>query len=136
MEPTPDPLVLTAVVVAVIVGIYLLRHVIVLAFRLMVLAALVLGLVWVWQQRGDLMDAAGPYLRPVGERLGALSLSGVRHLLADLLSGADGGGSRDGGASATTVAVEPPGATEGTEAAAETAHPEDPRGRGDPDVRE
>lgn len=136
MEPTPDPLVLAAVAVAVIVGIYLLRHVIVLAFRLMVLAALVLGLVWVWQHRGDLADAAGPYLRPVGERLGALSLSGVRHLLADLLSGTDGDGSRDGGASATTVAVEPPGAADGTEAAAETAHPEDPRGRGDPDVRE
>lgn len=134
METTPDPLVLAAVVVAVIVGIYLLRHVIVLAFRLMVLAALVLGLVWVWQHRGDLADAAGPYLRPVGERLGAPDLSGVRNLLADLLSNEDG--SRDGNAPAATVTVGPPGAAEDTEAATETADPEDPRGRGDPDVRE
>lgn len=136
METTPDPLVLAAVVVAVIVGIYLLRHVIVLAFRLMVLAALVLGLVWVWQHRGDLADAAGPYLRPVGERLGAPDLSGVRNLLADLLSDDDGNGSRDGSAPAATVTVGPPGAAEDTEAATETADPEDPRGRGDPDVRE
>lgn len=132
MDTTPDPLVLAAVAVAVIVGIYLLRHVIVLAFRLMVLAALVLGLVWVWQHRGDLADAAGPYLRPVGERLGALDLSGVRNLLTDLLSDEDG----DGSAPAATVTVGPPGAAEDTEAATETADPEDPRGRGDPDVRE
>ena len=132
MDTTPDPLVLAAVAVAVIVGIYLLRHVIVLAFRLMVLAALVLGLVWVWQHRGDLADAAGPYLRPVGERLGALDLSGVRNLLTDLLSDEDG----DGSAPAATVTVGPPGAAEDTETATETADAEDPRGRGDPDIRE
>lgn len=155
MELTNDQLVLAVVVFAAIVGIYLLRHVIVLAFRLIVLAAVVLALVWVWQHRGDLADAAEPWLGPVGERLGALDLSFVRGVLTDLLSdgGADGdGGTPTGGtgelsevpdATEGTEAVvgtgEPivePGAADGTEMAVETAAPEEPRGRGDPNAPE
>ena len=57
-----NEIVLVAVVVAAIVVIYLLRHVIALAFRLIILAALVLAGYWVWQNRADLIDAAEPYL--------------------------------------------------------------------------
>ena len=149
MELTPDQLVLAAAVAAVVVGIYLLRHVIVLAFRLVVLAVVVLALVWVWQHRGDLADAAEPLLGPVGDRLEGLDLSFVRGVLTDLLSDgdgvADGNGAQtgDGGvtdsASTSTAggAVEPivePDAAEGTETAAETA--EEPRDRGDPNAPE
>ena len=155
MEITNDQLVLAVVVFAAIVGIYLLRHVIVLAFRLIVLAAVVLALVWVWQHRGDLADAAEPLLGPVGERLGALDLSFVRGVLTDLLS--DGGGDGDGstpaggtgelsaapdateGTEAVVGAGEPieePAAAEETEMAVETAAPDEPRGRGDPDAPE
>lgn len=151
MELTPDQLVLVAAVAAVVVGIYLLRHVIVLAFRLVVLAAVVLALVWVWQHRGDLADAAEPLLGPVGDRLEGLDLSFVRGVLTDLLSDgdgvADGDGAQtgDGGvtddaststAGGTVEPIEEPGAAEGTETAAETVAPEEPRGREDPDAPE
>lgn len=148
MELTPDQLVLVAAVAAVVVGIYLLRHVIVLAFRLVVLAAVVLALVWVWQHRGDLADAAEPLLGPVGDRLEGLDLSFVRGVLTDLLSDGDGvadgdgaqtgdGGFTDSASTPTAGAVEPteaPGAAEGTETAVETA--EEPRDRGDPNAPE
>ena len=145
MDLTPDQLVLAAAVAAVVVGIYLLRHVIVLAFRLVVLAVVVLALVWVWQHRGDLADAAEPLLGPVGDRLEGLDLSFVRGVLTDLLSDGDGDGAQmgDGGAAedtsapTTDSAVEPteaPGAAEGTETAPETA--EEPRDRGDPNAPE
>ena len=151
MEITNDQLVLAVVVFAAIVGIYLLRHVIVLAFRLIVLAAVVLALAWVWQHRGDLTDAAEPWLGPVGERLGALDLSFVRDVLTDFLSDGDGGTPTGGtgelseapdateGTEAvvgTGEPIEEPGAAEGTEMAVETAAPEEPRGRGDPNAPE
>lgn len=149
MELTPDQLVLVAAVAAVVVGIYLLRHVIVLAFRLVVLAAVVLALVWVWQHRGDLADAAEPLLGPVGDRLEGLDLSFVRGVLTDLLSDGDGVADGDGAQTGdrgvtddantptTGGAVEPieaPGAAEGTETTVETA--EEPRDRGDPNAPE
>lgn len=149
MELTPDQLVLVAAVAAVVVGIYLLRHVIVLAFRLVVLAAVVLALVWVWQHRGDLADAAEPLFGPVGDRLEGLDLSFVRGVLTDLLSDgdgvADGSGAQTGDGGVTDDAntptaggafepIEAPGAAEGTEAAAETA--EEPRDREDPNAPE
>ncbi len=72
-----NEIVLVAVVVAAIVVIYLLRHVIALAFRLIILAALVLAGYWVWQNRADLIDAAEPYLGGVGDRLRGLDLPGL-----------------------------------------------------------
>ena len=151
MEITNDQLVLAVVVFAAIVGIYLLRHVIVLAFRLIVLAAVVLALVWVWQHRSDLADAAEPWLGPVGERLGTLDLSFVRGVLTDLLSDGDGSTPAGGtgelsaapdateGTEAVVGAGEPieePAAAEETEMAVETAAPDEPRGRGDPNAPE
>lgn len=74
---------LAIIVVAAIVGIYLLRHIIVLAFRLLVLAALVLAAMWVWEHRGEVIDAGQPYLGGIGDRLGELGLPGLLDLLSD-----------------------------------------------------
>ena len=78
-----DDILIAAVVIAVMVGIYLLRHVIVLAIRLVILAVLVL---WVWEHRGEIIDAAAPYLGAIGDLLEQLGMSGMRDLLVDLLS--------------------------------------------------
>ena len=105
-EPMSNEIVLVAVVLAAVVAIYLLRHVIALAIRLIVLAALVLGLVWAWQHRDELLDAVAPYLGPVGERLGELDLSNVRAKLADLLSDEEPDAPEDAGMSAAAETVE------------------------------
>ena len=83
-----NEIVLAAIVLAAIVLIYLLRHVIALAVRLIVLAALVLAGYWVWQHRGDLVDAAEPHLGGIGDRLRELDLP----VLRDLLDGLDPSG--------------------------------------------
>ena len=69
-----NEIVLAAVVVAAIVVIYLLRHVIALAVRLIILAALVLAGYWAWEHRGEIIDALEPYLGDFGERLRELDL--------------------------------------------------------------
>ena len=123
-----NEIVLVAVVLAAVVAIYLLRHVIALAIRLIVLAALVLGLVWAWQHRDELLDAVAPYLGPVGERLGELDLSNVRAKLADLLSDEEPDAPEDAGMSAaaeTVERLEAPRAPEQREAAEETGTAEE-----------
>ena len=94
MEPLSNELVLVAVVAAFLVGIYLLRHIIAFAFKLIVFVGLVLAGVWAWQHRAEIVDAARPWLGPVGDRLGELDLSDVRSALSDLLS--DRGAGRGG----------------------------------------
>ena len=74
---------LAIIVVAAIVGIYLLRHIIVLAFRLLVLAGLVLAALWVWEHRDEVLDAAQPYLGGIGDRLGELDLPDLPDLFPD-----------------------------------------------------
>ena len=96
MEPLSNELVLVAVVAAFLVGIYLLRHIIAFAFKLIVFVGLVLAGVWAWQHRAEIVDAARPWLGPVGDRLGELDLSDVRSALSDLLS------DREPGAAETT----------------------------------
>ena len=108
MEPLSNELVLAVVVAAVLVGIYLLRHIIALAVKLIVFAALVLALVWMWQHRAEIVDAAEPYLGPVGDRIGRLNLSDVRDLLVDLLSGQDPGAAEDPGMTDITGILEDP----------------------------
>ena len=128
MVPMSNELVLVAIVVVAVVAIYLLRHIIALAIRLIVLAGLVLGLVWAWQHRGELLDAVEPYLGPVGDRLGELDLSNVRALLADLLSDEDPAASEDDGMPATAGTVEQleaPGVTDEREPAEETGAAEE-----------
>tara|TARA_Y100001951_G_C11265935_1_gene255524 strand:- start:438 stop:680 length:243 start_codon:yes stop_codon:yes gene_type:complete len=53
---------LVVVLVALVVAVSLLRYVIVLAFRLAVLALLVIACLWVWQHHADLIRLAEPYL--------------------------------------------------------------------------
>ncbi|MEE2637922.1 MAG: hypothetical protein VYE68_11900 [Acidobacteriota bacterium] len=67
-------IVLVVVLVAVVVGVFLLRHVIVLAFRLAVLALLVIAGLWAWQHRADLVRLAEPYLSDAANELEALGL--------------------------------------------------------------
>ena len=134
MEPMSNELVLVAIVVAAVVAIYLLRHIIALAIRLIVLAGLVLGLVWAWQHRGELLDAVKPYLGPVGDRLGELDLSNVRALVADLLSDEGPDAPEDTGmpaAAGTVERLEAPGIPEAREPPEETGAAEEPD---DPDA--
>ena len=119
---------LAIIVVAAIVGIYLLRHIIVLAFRLLVLAALVLAAMWVWEHRGEVIDAGQPYLGGIGDRLGELSLPGLPGLL-DLLSDDDPSAPED--AALPEIAgipeeSEAPGVREPPERFEEPDSPEDP----------
>ena len=86
MAALSNELVLVAVVAALLVGIYLLRHIIAFAFKLIVFVGLVLAGVWAWQHRAEIVDAVRPWLGPVGDRLGELDLSDVRSALSDLLS--------------------------------------------------
>ena len=109
MGPLSNELVLVAVVAAVLVGIYLLRHIITFAFKLIVFAGLVLVGVWAWQHRAEIVDAARPYLGPVGDRLGALDLSDVRNLLADLLSDEEPSAVETTGVTGVADATEDPG---------------------------
>ncbi len=86
MGPLSNELVLVVVVAAVLLGIYLLRHIIAFAFKLIVFVGLVLAGVWAWQHRAEIVDAVRPYIDPVSAGLGELDLSDVREVLSDLLS--------------------------------------------------
>ncbi len=93
-------------VVAALVVIYLLRHVIALAVRLIVLAALVLGGYWAWQHRGELLDTVAPYLG--GDRgggLGDMDAPVLRDLL-DVLDSSQEPDAPAGGGGATTILQE------------------------------
>lgn len=109
---------LAVAAVAVVVGIYLLRHVIALAFRLVVLAALVLAGYWAWQHRAELVDAAEPWLGGLGDRIRELNLPDVPGLL-DLRDS-----SEDAPAPADADAPEDPGAAPDGEVLRETGNPE------------
>ena len=63
---------LVVVLVALVVAVSLLRYVIVLAFRLAVLALLVIACLWVWQHHADLIRLAEPYLSDAATALEAL----------------------------------------------------------------
>ena len=63
---------LVVVFVAIGVAVFLLRHVIVFAFRLAVLALLIIAGLWVWQHRADLVRLAEPYLSDAATALEAL----------------------------------------------------------------
>ena len=109
MGPLSNELVLVAVVAAFLVGIYLLRHVIAFAFKLIVFVGLVLAGVWAWQHRAEIVDAASPWLGPVGDRLGELDLSDVRRALSDLLSDEEPGAAETGGVTGGIAESEGPG---------------------------
>ena len=109
MEPLSNELVLVIVVAAVLLGVYLLRHIIAFAFKLIVFVGLVLAGVWVWQHRAEIVDAARPYLGPVGDRLGELDLSDVRGMLANLLSDEEPSAAETTGVTVVTDAAEDPG---------------------------
>ena len=113
-----NELFLAVAAVAVVVGIYLLRHVIALAFRLVVLAALVLAGYWAWQHRTELVDAAEPWLGGLGDRIRELNLPDVPGLL-DLRDS-----SEDAPAPADADAPEDPGAAPDGEVLRETGNPE------------
>ena len=109
MGPLSNELVLVAVVAAFLVGIYLLRHIIAFAFKLIVFVGLVLAGVWAWQHRAEIVDAARPWLGPVGDRLGELDLSDVRSALSDLLSDGEPGAAEATGVTGGTGEAEVPG---------------------------
>ena len=109
MGPLSNELVLVIVVAAVLLGIYLLRHIIAFAFKLIVFVGLVLAGVWAWQHRAEIVDAVRPYIGAVGNRLGELDLSDVRGVLADLLSDEEPGAAEDSGVTGAAGAAEDPG---------------------------
>lgn len=113
-----NELLLAVAAVAVVVGIYLLRHVIALAFRLVVLAALVLAGYWAWQHRAELVDAAEPWLGGLGDRIRELNLPDVPGLL-DLRDS-----SEDAPAPADAGGIEDPGAAPDGEVLREAGDPE------------
>jgi len=127
MGPLSNELVLVIVVAAVLVGIYLLRHIIAFAFKLIVFVGLVLAGVWAWQHRGEIVDAVRPWLGPVGEGLGELDLSAIRGMLADLLSGEESGA---GEATGVTGVADP---AEGPGGPAAPGEPGSSAARGDPE---
>lgn len=133
MEPLSDELVLAAVVAAVLLGIYLLRHIIAFAFKLIVFVGLVLAGVWAWQHRAELVDAAEPYLGPIGNRLEALDLSDVRNLLADLLTDEDPGAADDTGVTDVTDVFQEPGETDPREESGGATDGSDRKDAGGPD---
>ena len=109
MGSLSNELVLVIVVAAVLLGIYLLRHIIAFAFKLIVFVGLVLAGVWAWQHRAGIVDAVRPWLGPVGDRLGELDLSDVRDMLADLLSDEKSSAGETTGVTVVTDASEDPG---------------------------
>ncbi len=135
MEPVSDQLVLVAVVAAVLLGIYLLRHIIAFAFKLIVFVGLVLAGVWAWQHRAALVDAAEPYLGPIGDRLGAPDLSNFRNLLADLLSDEEAGAADETGETEVTDVLPEPGGTDLREESGGSTEGSDGGGRGGPGNR-
>ena len=64
-------------------GFHWARHVITLAVRLIVLAILVAVGYWAWQHRGDLLDAAEPYLGDLRDRLREMDLPDLPGLSGD-----------------------------------------------------
>ena len=60
------------VVVAIGSAVFLLRHVIVLAFQLAVFSLLVIAGLWVWQHRADVVRLAEPYLSDAATELETL----------------------------------------------------------------
>ena len=127
-----NEIVLGALVVAVILAIYLLRHIIVLAIRLVVLAALVLAGYWVWQHRGELIDAAEPYLGGLGDHLRELDLPDLPDVL-DLAGASEDPGAREdtgmpetAGLLGEAEAPDTPEAPEGPEDPEEPDRPQDP----------
>ena len=136
MGPLSNELVLVIVVAAVLLGIYLLRHIIAFAFKLIVLVGLVLAGVWAWQHRAEIVDAVRPWLGPVGDRLEELSLSDVRGMLADLLSDEEQSAAEAAGVTVVTDPPEDPGRPDVPEEpgspAARNGH-EEPDGIGNPD---
>ena len=109
MGPLSNELVLVIVVAAVLLGIYLLRHIIAFAFKLIVFVGLVLAGVWAWQHRAEIVDAVKPWLGPVGDRLREVDPSDVRGALADLLSDEEPGAAEATGGTDVTDAPEDPG---------------------------
>ena len=130
MEPLSNELVLVIVVAAVLVGIYLLRHIIAFAFKLIVFVGLVLAGVWVWQHRAEVVEAVRPWLGLVGDRLGELDLSSVRDTLADLLSDEEPNAAEATGVMVVTDASEDPGRPD---VAGESASSTAPGGHEGPD---
>ncbi len=136
MEPLSNELVLVIVVAAVLVGIYLLRHIIAFAFKLIVFVGLVLAGVWVWQHRAEVVEAVRPWLGLVGDRLGELDLSSVRDMLADLLSDEEPSAAEATGVMVVTDASEDPGRPDFPEGPGSAATPdghEAPGGNDNPD---
>ena len=145
MGPLSNELVLVIVVAAVLLGIYLLRHIIAFAFKLIVLVSLVLAGVWAWQHRAEIVDAVRPWLGSVGDRLGELNLSDVRDMLADLLPDEEPGAAEATGVTVGTDAPEDrgesdvpgrpgsPAARNGHEEPGGIDNPDDPNNPDDPE---
>ena len=98
--------VLIALVIAAIVAVYLLRHVIALAIRLIILGALVLGGYWAWQHRAELIDAAEPYLGGFGDRFRDLDPPALMNLLDGLDPSEERSAPDDAGSAVTTGIVQ------------------------------
>ncbi len=126
-QPMSNEIVLAAIVVAVVLGIYLLRHVILLAVRLILLAALVVAGYWLWEHRSELIDATQPHLGGVGDRFRELDLSDVQDLL-DLV-----GSSEDASAPETIGLPETTGVREATGVPEEAEETDIPQGPADPE---
>ena len=109
MGPLSNELVLVIVVAAVLLGVYLLRHIIAFAFKLIVFVGLVLAGVWAWQHRAEIVEAVRPWLGAVGDRLREVDPSDVRSLVADLLSDEEPGAAETTGATGVADAPEDPG---------------------------
>ena len=136
MGPLSNELVLVIVVAAVLVGVYLLRHIIAFAFKLIVFVGLVLAGVWAWQHRGEIVDAVRPWLGPVGEGLGELDLSAIRGVLADLVSGEEPSAAEATGVTGAADAAEDPGSPAAPGELGSSGAPdgrEPPDGDGNPD---
>ena len=129
MEPLSNELVIGAVVAAFLVGIYLLRHIIAFAFKLLVFVGLVLAGVWAWQHRAEIVDAARPWLGPVGDRLGELGPSDIGRALSDLLSDGEPSAAEATGVTGGLDEAEGPGRSDVPGAASSVA----PGGREGPD---
>lgn len=119
-----NELFLAVAAVAVVVGIYLLRHVIALAFRLVVLAALVLAGYWAWQHRAELVGMAEPWLGGLGDRIRELNLPDVPGLLDLRDSSEDAPAPASADAPADAGGIEDPGAAPDGEVLREAGDPE------------
>ena len=136
MGPLSNELVLVIVVAAVLLGIYLLRHIISFAFKLIVFVGLVLAGVWAWQHRAEIVEAVRPWLDPVGDRLREVDPSDVRGALEDLLSDEEPGATETSGATGVTDALEDSGRpdVDGEPGSAAADGHEGPGGIDNPDI--